>query len=84
MSQQPLSELPTEDLRARLASARKVRITVTVIFASIIVVWLVGGYWRQNFLAFVATVVMAGAITAAQAASQAGVVAELRRREGGE
>lgn len=81
MAKTPLSEQPTEAIRARLSAIRKVHFAIAAIFAVIILAWIVGGYWRQNLPIFLSTVAMAVGVTGMQFAIQGGLVAELRRRE---
>ena len=84
MAKSNMSETPREVLQGRLGAVRKVRITMAAIFGVIILVWVVGGYWRQNLLLFLSTVVLAFGSIAAVGASQGWLLAELRRREGEE
>jgi hypothetical protein len=54
---------------------------VAAIFGVIILVWVVGGYWRQSLPIFLSTIVLAIGSTAAVGASQGWLSAELLRRE---
>ena len=75
------ADLPTEELRSKVKAITTIQNTVVVIFAVIILAWLVLGYWRTNLPVFISTVAMAVAISATQIATRSGLVAELRKRE---
>jgi hypothetical protein len=82
MTNTPTTEASTEALRARLATLRRIQLVIGLLFGAILVVWLVTGLWRENFLLFTSTMGGGIAILAAQTAGQSGLVAELRRRGG--
>lgn len=82
MTNTPTTEASTEALRARLATLRRIQLVIGLLFGAILVVWLVTGLWRENFILFTSTIAGAVALVAAQTAGQAGLLAELRRREG--
>ena len=80
MAARSLSDMPTDELRRQVQAMRKVHTVIIGIFAVIVLVWLVGGYWRQNIPVFISTVAMSVAITAMQIASRGRLQKELARR----
>lgn len=77
-----LEGLSTEQLTAKLRTARAIQRTTTGIFAVIILAWIVLGLWRANLPVFISTVAVSLALTVSQAASRRGLEMELQRRQG--
>ncbi len=80
MAKVDYKDMTTEQLEAKLASTKPIQITVAIIFAVIIMAWIIGGYWLQNMPVFIVTVVMGVGVTAALYASGNGVRQELQKR----
>jgi hypothetical protein len=81
MAKRPVTEYSIPELEKAVRSAQVVQVTTAVIFAFIILAWIVGGYVTQNTLVFITTVVMAVAIVAVQQASKTALRKELARRK---
>lgn len=81
MAKRPVTEYSIPELEKALRSAQVVQRTTAVVFALIILAWIVGGYVAQNTLVFITTVVMAVAIAAVQQASKTALRKELARRK---
>lgn len=77
----PLAEQTTDELKSKLATIRTVQLTVAVIFAVIILAWVILGYWRTNLAVFISTIAMGMTTVAATTALQGGLVAELKKRD---
>lgn len=71
----------TDELKAKLAAARKIYAVVIAIFGVIILAWIVLGLWRENVPVFISTVAMAVAISALLMASRNKLSSELKKRE---
>ena len=81
MAKRPVTEYSIPELEKALRRAQVVQRTTAVIFALIILAWIVGGYVAQNTLVFITTVVMAVAIVGVQQASKTALRTELTRRK---
>ncbi|MCC7001080.1 MAG: hypothetical protein IT357_02900 [Gemmatimonadaceae bacterium] len=82
MATKDLSAQSTADLESALRKLTALTRTVSIIFGVIVLVWVLGGYWRQNVPVFISTVALSVAITAMQYTSMSAVRAELARRAG--
>ncbi|MEZ6139129.1 MAG: hypothetical protein R3B84_01030 [Zavarzinella sp.] len=71
----------TEELKSKLQKIRTIQVTILIIFAFIILVWLILGYWRNNIAIFIVTVSSGITTTAALIASTSGITAEIKKRE---
>ncbi len=76
-----LSEYSTEELHAKLRVVRSIRTTSLVIFALIILAWIVLGYWKTNTPVFISTVALAITTLAATSVTPNLVNAELQKRD---
>lgn len=76
-----LSEMTMDELRSKLNAARKIQITIGVIFLVIILAWVVLGYWKTNTPVFITTLCVAAGSLSSMVASTAGLGAELKKRE---
>lgn len=81
MAKRPLTEYSIPELEKALRSAKVVQLTTAAIFATIILIWIVGGYVAQNALVFITTVAMAVALVAVQQVSARALRKELVRRK---
>ncbi len=80
MAKTTTAEKSTEQLTSALNASRKIQLATMIIFAVIILAWVVSGSWRQNIPVFISTVAMAVALYAAQTAARGALVAELKKR----
>lgn len=70
-----------EALASKLRTLKTIQATILVVFAVILLTWVVLGYWRSNVPLFVSTVGAAVSISAAIVASRRSLRAELKKRE---
>lgn len=80
MAQKALSELSLEELQAKLKAARAVQVTIAIIFAVIVLAWIVLGHWRENAPVFISTLALAIAITTMVSVVPRGIANELKKR----
>jgi len=81
MAKRPMTEYSVPELEKALRSAQVVQLTTAAIFATIILVWIFGGYVAHNTPVFITTVVMAVALVAVQQVSATALRKELARRK---
>ena len=76
-----LSEMSIAELESKRKTARAIQLTVSVIFAVIVLLWIVLGYWRTNTPVFIVTVVMGVAISMVTSVTPRAVTTELNQRK---
>lgn len=81
MAEQSKEPMTVEQLRAKIGAIKKVQAAIMVIFAIIILAWIVLGYWKDSLPVFISTVVMAAATSVMFMATRNTLVAELKARE---
>lgn len=59
MAKTSLADKSTEVLQSNLAAIKKIHLTTTIIFAVIILTWIIGGYWRKSTPVFISTIALA-------------------------
>ncbi|MGE0885144.1 MAG: hypothetical protein AB7P14_16480 [Blastocatellales bacterium] len=80
MAQKTSSDLNLEELQSKLKAAKAVQITFVIIFAVIIVAWVVLGYWRKNVPMFISTLALAISITTLVSMLPRKLANELKKR----
>ncbi|PWN06002.1 hypothetical protein [Rhodohalobacter mucosus] len=75
-----LHDIPTDELKRLIKNRRLITLNILIIFAVIILAWIFLGYWRENLLVFISTIVIGVSAPAAMHASSSGLRKELRKR----
>ncbi len=75
-----LTRLNVEELNGKLKAVKSVQTTCTVIFAIIILAWIVLGFWKTNLPVFISTVAMACILVLTNNLSRAAITAEIAKR----
>jgi len=81
MAKTKLEEMTTEELQAKLKTARALRNTVGGIFVVIVTAWIVLGLWRKNIPVFASTFVCGIAVTVPITVSVNAIASELSKRQ---
>lgn len=68
------------ELESRLNALKKIHAVTAVIFAVIILLWILLGHWKTNLPVFISTVTFAGLIFLVQLAGRRQISTELARR----
>lgn len=76
-----LEAMSVEQLEGKLRATKAIRLTIGIIFAVIILAWIVMGYWRTNIPVFVSTVVMGLSTVGVTSIGPVSIAAEINRRK---
>jgi hypothetical protein len=80
-SSKKAEDLTVEELQNLLKGRNTITYTVAGIFAVIILGWVVTGYWRQNMLLFISTIVLAMGVSAAMHTASYSLRSEIKKRK---